>query len=224
MSIKNKIIFVVDDHPLYRSGFIRHLQDYSNFDIYEFDDLASVEKAINANYPDILFLDIELPDGSGLSAIEIYKKLNPIIKIVMLTTHQEVAYIQRSQQLGAHAYLLKDDHPDIVYRCLEHIQESDVFFLSDRCEALMQSQTSTLSIDGVDISGLTLREKEVLYFLGDDLTSKEIAKRLGLSFRTVQNHRANIKSRLMLSRNSQLLKVAAASRKALGKLFSSPNQ
>lgn len=222
MDIKAQIVYVVDDHPLYRSGFIRHLKDYSDFKIAEFEDLAGLENALNHQYPDILFLDVELPDGSGLSVVEKYLEVAPKLKIVMLTTHQEVTYIKRSQQLGAHAYLLKDDHPDIVYRCVEHMHKSDVFFLSERCEALMQNQRSALSIDGVDISELTLREKEVLYLLSEDLTSKEIAKRLGLSFRTVQNHRANIKSRLMLSRNSQLLKVAAASRKVLDKLFSPP--
>ncbi len=224
MAFKKQVVYVVDDHPLYRAGFIRHLNDYSDFQIAEFENLASLENALNRQYPEVLFLDVELPDGSGLSVLEKYLDAEPRLKIVMLTTHQEATYIQRSQQLGARAYLLKDDHPDIVYRCIEHMQESNDFFLSERCKALMQHQTSTLSIDGVDISELTLREKEVLYFLGDDLTSKEIAKRLGLSFRTVQNHRANIKSRLMLSRNSQLLKVAAASRKALDKLFSTPKQ
>lgn len=211
---------MIDDHPLYRSGFIRHLLEFRPFKVYQFESLFAAQLALSDALPDIIFLDLELPDGSGLTVIQDYLKIEPCPKVAILTTHQQLNYIQRAEQLGAHAYLLKDDHPDVVYQCLDHFEKGTDFFLSERSRALLKSQSNELPEDKLDISNLTAREKEILFYLGMDLTSKEIAKNMGLSFRTVQNHRANIKSRLMLSRNSQLIRLANASHGALNKLFS----
>ena len=213
-------IMLVDDHPLYRSGTKTLIEQEFNHQVSEFACLKSSIEALDKERPDLIFLDLELPDGSGLTAADKFLTHPCHPKVFILTTHHDTHYIEHAQRSGLHGYLFKDDDPDSLLNCINSAICNDTFFLSHYAQTAVDAYKLKSLKSQSKLSLLTVREQQVLYLLAFDMTSKEIAKKLQLSFRTVQNHRANIKSKLSLQRNSQLLKVAIDWKPTLESTFS----
>jgi len=213
-------IMLIDDHPLYRSGTKTLIEQEFNHQVSEFACLQSSIEALDTQWPDLIFLDLELPDGSGLTAAEVFLMHPCHPKVFILSTHHDAHYIKHAQGLGLHGYLFKDDDPDSLLNCIDSAIGNNTFFLSHYAQTAIDAYKLKSSKSQSNLSLLTVREQQVLYLLAFDMTSKEIAKKLQLSFRTVQNHRANIKSKLSLQRNSQLLKIALDWKPTLESTFS----
>lgn len=213
------VLFLVDDHPLYRSGTHALIAKEAEFEIYEFGNLNDALAALSQQCPSIVLLDLELPDGSGLSSAGKFLNDDCEPKVVILTTHKEASYIEHARALGLHGYLCKDDDPESILCCLRSMQKWTAFYISPQADEILAKNDDAISASDNDVEELTAREQEVLYLLSCDLTSKEIGKKLGVSFRTVQNHRANIKSKFSFKRNSQLLKFAEQNKSHLEKLY-----
>jgi len=203
-------IMLVDDHPLYRSGTKTLIEQNFNHQVLEFGALESSIQAMDKDRPDLVFLDLELPDGSGLSAAGTFLAHACQPRVFVLTTHHNEHYIKHAQSIGLHGYLFKDDNPDSIVKCIESAVSNNCFFLSSSQQSELHDLEQLKSQPNLNL--LTAREQQVLYLLAFDMTSKEIGKKLKLSFRTIQNHRASIKSKLGLTRNSQLIKVSLESK------------
>ncbi len=217
---KKVAVLLVDDHPLYRSGTKALIEENFDVVVYEVATLKGALQVLEQRTIHIVYLDLELPDGSGLSAANnfIQHKSNPVVYI--LTTHRDAYYIHHAREIGAHGYLFKDDDPDSIINSLSAADTQRNFYLSDYVRQSLEEQIETAeNTDDYRLEILTRREREVLYLLACDMTSKEIARHLGVSFRTIQNHRANIKSKLLLERNSQLLKLSMQWKPKLERMF-----
>ncbi len=200
-------IFLVDDHPLYRKGVSSLISESTAHHVFEFDDIDSSLKNLSLKKPDVVFLDLELADDNGIASIEHFTAYSKACRIAILTSHDLSLYVERSEQQGACAYLLKNDDPASILDFLEQL-DSNQFYLSPKLKKRKTLEDQSNNPQQLKLNSLTSREQDIMRLLANDMTSKEIAKQLNLSFRTVQNHRANIKSKLGLSRNSQLLKLA----------------
>jgi len=200
-------IFLVDDHPLYRKGVSSLISESTAHHVFEFDDIDSSLKNLSLKKPDVVFLDLELADDNGIASIEHFTAYSKACRIAILTSHDLSLYVERSEQQGACAYLLKNDDPASILDFLEQ-NDSNQFYLSPKLKKRKTLEDQSNNPQQLKLNSLTNREQDIMRLLANDMTSKEIAKQLNLSFRTVQNHRANIKSKLGLSRNSQLLKLA----------------
>jgi len=200
-------IFLVDDHPLYRKGVSSLIRESTTHQIYEFDDISSSLISLSLKKPDVIFLDIELADSNGIASIEDFLKYSKACRVAILTSHDLSLYVERAEQQGASAYILKNDDPQSILDFLERAPDNQ-FYLSPKLKKRKALEDMSNNPQQLKLNDLTEREQDVMRLLAQDMTSKEIAEKLNLSFRTVQNHRANIKSKLGLLRNSQLLKLA----------------
>ncbi len=200
-------IVLIDDHPLYRSGVRSHLEQAGYTQVYEFASVIQSRQFMLDNQPEILFLDIGLGEENGLKLLPEILQNSRSTKVYLLTTYNDKSYIDLAQSIGAAGFVLKDEDPDQILSCIKH--KSNNFLLSNELrKALRSSQQTELWKDVSRFELLSKREKEILLLVGGDLTSKEVGAQLDISFRTVQNHRASIKEKLMIKKNSELIKAA----------------
>ena len=200
-------IFLVDDHPLYRKGVSSLISESTSHQVFEFDDISSSLKNLRFKNPDVVFLDVELANSNGIASIEQYLNYSKACRVAILTSHDLSLYVERAKQCGACAYLLKNDDPTSILDFLK-VTANNQFYLSPKLKKRKALEDLSNNPKQLALSNLTEREQDIMRLLSKDMTSKEIAKQLSLSFRTIQNHRANIKSKLGIVRNSQLLKLA----------------
>lgn len=211
-------IFLVDDHPMFRAGVKMLIEAGSEHKVWEYEDVPQASLAMKNIRPDVILLDIEIPNSNGLKAIKKLRSAEDRCRIIILSSHNQSLYIEHAKSLGAAGYLLKDDDPASIFDCLQSATNGG-FYLSPKCQSVYLESNSDLDNERISIDELTQREKEVMYFITRDMTSKEIGSKLGISYRTIQNHRANIKSKLGISRNSQLMKISMSWRAELENLF-----
>lgn len=192
-------VLIADDHPLFRRGLIAFFDEYDDYHVVaQCGSGREVLELLPAVDIDILFLDINLPDHYGLELLEMIRQDDQNLKVVILTMHDEAAYARRAFDLGANAYLVKDDAEELLWDCLQ----------------ALQNNTSFCSIGDVTENDhslppeLSAAERRIFDLVSMGNSSYEIAATLDLSVRTVDNHRANIARKLGLRGSNALLKFA----------------
>jgi DNA-binding NarL/FixJ family response regulator len=159
--------------------------------------------------PDLVILDISMPNLRGIEAASEIKQSHPGVDVLILSMHKRKEYLYHSLQAGAKGYLLKDDTDTELLSAIETIRQGGVYLSS-----LLSKE---LTADFVNIcsgaakppqENLTTRERQILKLVADGKTSDEIADLLFISCRTVQNHRANIMKKLKINRTADLVKYA----------------
>ncbi|MBK8476115.1 MAG: response regulator transcription factor [Opitutaceae bacterium] len=200
-------VFMVDDHPLMRKGLGELINQQGDMIICgEADDAPEALKAIGQVHPDLVIVDISLKSQNGIELIKNIKALNPSIQILVLSMHDESIYALRVLKAGAKAYVMKQEVVDKVMEAIRRIRAGKVF-VSERVAAQMLSQV----VDGNDpsrespVDSLSDRELEIVTLIGNGTPTREIAKRLGISIKTVESHRAHIKDKLSLTNATQLV-------------------
>ncbi|MBE9540516.1 MAG: response regulator transcription factor, partial [Proteobacteria bacterium] len=158
--------------------------------------------------------DIAMPGMDGLTVLEKAKKIQPTLIAIIVTSYDDSAYLERALELGASAYVLKDGASECMQQCLEAINSGEIF-ISPSLGKPAPRLPDLNSTDGRALDILTEMERVVLSKVAEFKTSKEIAGDLNISFRTVQNHRANISSKLDLHGSHQLVSFARKHRNSL---------
>ncbi|MCU0416605.1 MAG: response regulator transcription factor [Cytophagaceae bacterium] len=206
----NKVrIVIADDHILLRDGVKNLLQKEWGAEIVG-EATTGVEAIdiILQEIPDIALLDLNMPIKNGIQVIREVREINPSIKCVILSMHEDPEYILKSVQAGAMSYLLKNaNHEEIIYG-LKQVYNGQKYFNSTVSEILIQGlsnqKTSDVSLENV----LTQREKEVLKEVAEGLSTKMIAEKLIISTRTVETHRINIMKKLKAQNTAELIRIA----------------
>jgi DNA-binding NarL/FixJ family response regulator len=193
-------IVLADDHALFRQGLRRLIEDVAELEVVgEACDGMELLKLLDAIVPDMVILDISMPNLRGLEAIGKVKMKCPDAKVLILSMHRE--YIYHAMSAGADGYLLKEDADRELFSAIDNIREGRVF-LSPRCAGdLIGSRVQSLD----PLSG---REKEVLKLIAGGKANKEIADILFISIRTVETHRANIMTKTKLKNTADLVRYA----------------
>lgn len=196
---------IADDHPIFRLGVRTVLEQYPRIRrVTEAEDGLEALAQLSATRPDISFLDISMPAKDGLQVLREATTLDPALRIVMLTAHRESSYVKRSMELGARGYLLKEETGEHMNHCLETVLDGDIY-ISPGIGTAAQGETGP---ERHQLGLLTRAECRVLALVGEFLTSREIADRLFISHRTVQNHRAHIAEKLDIHGVHQLTSFA----------------
>lgn len=200
-------VFIVDDHPLLRKGLGELINQQLDMIICgEADDAPEALKAICQIQPDLVIVDISLKSQNGIELIKNIKAINPSTQVLVLSMHDESIYALRVLKAGAKAYVMKQEVVDKVMEAIRRIRAGKVF-VSERVAAQMLSQV----VDGNDpsrnspVDALSDRELEIVTMIGNGTPTREIAKRLSISIKTVESHRAHIKDKLSLTNATQLV-------------------
>ncbi len=185
-------ILLADDHPLMLDGLAGGLRRMGYQQILTTSTGRQVLNILTDRTFDILILDIEMPEFTGFQIVEKMRNEAVHIPVVFLSYHKEKQYLLLAKKLGVQGYLLKEDGIDVLHRCIQHVMKGQEFYSPSIDTAVLRTLTSDLEY----LSELTKSERVILKHIARGLSSGEVAKKLHISKRTVQNHRANIFQKL----------------------------
>ena len=195
---------ITDDQVIILNGLQKILADVPNIQITGiYNNGDELLEGLAKKQPDVLLLDIQMPGKSGVELAAIITKTYKQIKIIALTNIDVVAQIKKILQQGVAGYLLKDASPETIVSAIETVYAGDQYIQEALKKQLLNSLSSQNSKQIV-----TRREKEILQFIVDEFTNQEIADKLYLSLRTVENHRNNLLQKLDVKNTAGLVKVA----------------
>lgn len=204
-------VILADDHVLVRRGLKLILEENSNLEIAaEVGDgleLLSVLQKIN---PDLIILDVSMPNLRGIEAIPEIRRIRPNAKVLMLTMHKEEDYLYQAISAGANGYLLKEDAEKELFSAIEHIKNGKIYISPGLADQSMQNWARLRrgEDDSQHGESLTVREREILKLIAEGKSNKEIGDLLFISVRTVERHRANMMSKLSIRKTAELVQYA----------------
>lgn len=209
MTVETKII-VADDHPIFRQGLIQVIEKEFGFRVVaDAEDGRVALELIKTHLPAVAVLDLDMPEMDGFAVAAELQKLKLAVKIVILTMHKDELHFNQAIDLGVSGYVIKDGAAHEVINCIKTVKSGQAYFspllssfLLNRGRRAAQAQTE------FGLGDLTPTERRVLFLLSELKTSREIAAELSISPRTVDNHRANICSKLDLQGSHALTKFA----------------
>lgn len=196
-------VMLTDDHVLIREG-IKHLLEFDGSIkvIEEASDGVECLEKLKKVTPDVLLLDINMPNMNGIEVLEELKNNNSSVKVLMLTVHSEVEYLVKAIDIGANGYILKDSGSVELKKAINAIVNDDSYIQASLIPAL-NSRLINRDIDKEKLETLTRRELEILTQVAGGMFNKEIAINLNISERTVKNHISNIFKKIDVSDRTQ---------------------
>ncbi len=204
-------ILLADDHNIMRRGLRLLLERQAGFEVVAeaADGREAVERA-EVTHPDIVVLDIAMPNMSGIEAAQRIKALLPQAAIVILSMHSDEGYVLRALKVGAKGYLLKDSAENDLIDAIKAVSEGKAFFSPEISKILVEDYVREMRKRGAEDSYelLTAREREILHLLAEGKSNKDIAILFDLSLYTVETHRRNLQDKLNLHSLAELILYA----------------
>lgn len=202
-------LIIIDDHPLVSGGIAMMLKDVSYVQIdASLHTGKEALKYLQSEVPDIILLDINLPDTDGLVLCETIRKDHKQVKIIGLTSTNEAGIITQFLAKGGNGYLLKNMERDELLTAIDEVMDNKIFLSKSANQKLLE-QFKTVSEAIHNTPVLTRREKEIIALLHEGMNGPQIAEKLFLSPYTVETHRKNLMQKLNVNNTQQLLKMAA---------------
>lgn len=201
---------ILDDHFLILKG-IEELLDYipSCTFLAGYQSIAEATEKLKYDQPDILLLDINLPDGDGIAYCKKVKNTYPDMKILALSSYDQPLHVKRMIANGASGYILKNTDIECLKNALEAVAAGEIF-IQEQIKQDMSEQFLGLSKNKY-IEIPTPREKEILELIANGFTSNEIADKLFISLNTVETHRRNLISKFQARNMAEMIRIAVTS-------------
>lgn len=200
-------VCIVDDHAMVRLGIIRLLSLSSRIGtIYEAGDGLQLLELLKDKTPDVILLDLQMPGMSGKEVCQVLAKDFPAIKIIILTMNDGLEMVEYLIQQGAHGFISKSSSTDDLEQGIIAVVEMGFYYNDLVYKALQKSRASRDQENA--LCALSNREIEIIRLICDELTMKEIAEKLSISEKTVQNHRFNIMEKLGVHNTAGIVKYA----------------
>jgi DNA-binding NarL/FixJ family response regulator len=197
-------VLLADDHRMITESLKSLL--VTEFDLVgAVNDGRAMVRAARALQPDVIVADISMPELNGIEALMEIKRFDPGIRVVFLTMHREVAYARRAFEAGAVGFVLKHSAPEELILAVRAAASGQTFMTPALAGGLLHALTHDASDP---VASLTLRQREILRFLVDGLTAKEIGARLNISARTVEDHKYRMVESLGVKSSSELIHFA----------------
>jgi DNA-binding NarL/FixJ family response regulator len=219
MNDKKRIrVIVADDHVIVRRGIVSLLSLVKDFEVVgeAANGRIAVEMALQ-KMPDVILMDISMPELSGLEATRIIKKKLPDAKILVLSAFDNEEYVIQILQSGANGYLLKNVSPEEIYAAVKAVNDGLAFFSPTISKIVLDgyvkrtaagAAAKTEPAHPLSAGPLTVREKEILQLVAEGKSHQQIADLLYISVRTVDTHRNNIMKKLNLHDTASLVTYA----------------
>ncbi len=209
-----KTILIVDDHPLVREGLKSILHPATEYDVVgQAGNAGDAIRMVKKLKPDLVLLDLGLPDKSGLELSHEIRTISPPTRILIVSMHSKVDYIVKAFQAGATGYMTKESATERLLKGIEIVLNGEYFMDGAVSHAvvqkLMQTPEKEMKITDAGYETLTSREQEIMVLLAEGYSAKEAAEKLFISPKTVENHRANIMNKLGLHSTLELVRYAA---------------
>ncbi|BBP99340.1 DNA-binding response regulator [Burkholderia sp. SFA1] len=211
MSVESARIILVDDHPLVRDGLRARLDSVPHLRVIGEAGNAKEALALAAdesNPPDLALMDVGMAGMSGIELAALFHERFPGIRVLMLSMHDNVEYVKQAVRAGASGYVLKDSPSAEIIQAIDAVLAGKTFFSAGLAVRMIQAQSMQTPHER-----LTPRELDILDALAEGLSSKQIAQQHGLSVRTVETHRLNLKRKLDIDGQAELIKYAVEHRR-----------
>ncbi|MBN3751334.1 response regulator transcription factor [Paraburkholderia sp. Tr-20389] len=202
-------LILVDDHPLVRDGLRARLEAVPGFAVV--GEAGNADEALAlaaAHEPDLVLMDVGMRGMNGIALAALFHERFPGIRVLMLSMHDNVEYVTQAVRAGASGYVLKDSPGAEIIRAIGAVLEGKTYFSEGLSARLIHASAMRNPIER-----LTPRERDILDQLAEGLSSKQIAQRNGLSVRTVETHRLNLKRKLEIEGQAELIKFAVEHRR-----------
>lgn len=203
-------VLLAEDHTIVREGIVSLLKESGNFEVIaEANDGRTATQLAGEYQPDIILMDLSMPNINGTEAIKDIKRRNPAIRIVVLTIHNTEEYIRAALRAGADGYVLKDDSSEELIAALHNAAVGKPYLSPSICRNVISDYLKG-SDDQKSFSWeqLTHREREVLKLVAQGKHNRGIAEYLSLSEKTVEKHRSNLMKKLGLHSAAQITAYA----------------
>lgn len=203
-------VVLADDHVFVRDGIKSLLENEANIEVVgEATDGLEALKMVETTHPDLLILDIRMPNLTGIEVVEKLRSQNNLVKIVMLSMHESEEYVLKSIKAGADGYLLKGSSKEEFLKALHTVSNGGKYFSGDISSILIGQLTHPTAVQEIkpaqeDDLMITKREKEILKLLLSGKGNKEIAEALDISKRTAEVHRFNLMKKLKVKNLMEL--------------------
>ncbi len=200
---------LVDDHPLVRDGLRARLEAVSGFEVVgEAGNAVEAHAQLDALRPSLVLMDVGMKDINGIDLAALLLEREPALQVLMLSMYDNPEYVQRAMQAGARGYVLKDSPASEIIAAIEAVAAGGTFLSPAVSKRLFRNQEPR--------PVLSSRESQILSALSRGLSSKQIAREMDVSVRTVEAHRQSIKRKLMIDGQAELIKYAVEHASARG--------
>jgi len=203
-------ILLVDDHPLVLTGLAQVINSQADLTVCaEASTPAATLSAVAEHQPDLVVLDLRLKEGDGLELIKILKGQFPDLRILVLSQFDEAVYAERVLRAGAQGYLMKDQATGELLNAIRTVLDGEVYLNRTMASRLLQKRfTGQTRPRAGRVEKLSDRELEVLMLLGAGMSTRRIARQLGLSVKTIETYREHLKDKLNLPDATELVHFA----------------
>jgi two-component system, NarL family, response regulator NreC len=202
-------ILIADDHGVIRAGLRALLEDVPDITVVgeASDGGEAIAKAVELK-PDILLMDLSMPNVGGIEATLQLSQREPKVRVLILTVHEEESLLKEVIRMGASGYIVKRAAQEDLLHAIRVVARGDLYVHPSMTRALFNEPPAYAPLQMPESETLTLREIEVLQLLAKGYTNRQIAEQLSLSPRTVEGHRANLSGKLGLHSRVELVEYA----------------
>jgi two-component system response regulator NreC len=206
---KSTRILICDDHTLFVEGIKAMLRNESSLEIVgEARDGRQAVELVKELKPDLLLMDVSMPDMNGFDATLRVHELDPNIKVLILTMHDEEELVARCLEAGAAGYIIKDAPASQLLYAIEMVQKGERYLSPVVLKQVVAGYVKNSNVPQTSYDRLSPREREVLKLLAEGLSVKEIATHLNLSVKTVDVHKTNLMKKIDVHDRTELIKYA----------------
>ena len=204
-------VVLVDDHPVVRLGLRQMLDAEPDLEVCgEADGAASALSVIRDKSPDLVVVDVSLADGSGLDLVKQLSSSDRSLRILVSSMHDEALFAERALRAGALGYINKEESVNEMVDAIRRVLTGSIYLSQPMTDRLLRTITQSDMEQGkATLDRLSDRELEVFELLGQGMTTRQAATRLNLSVKTIETYRENIKTKLNLENNNELICRAA---------------
>jgi DNA-binding NarL/FixJ family response regulator len=208
---KKSRIAIVDDHPLMRDALMQLMCHQRDLEcVGGANSTADAKILVDQTRPDLVILDLRLKSGDALELIKTFRAEKPEIKVLVLSQYDELVFAERVLRAGACGYVMKDNATEVILEAIRTVLSGEVYFSNRVAAAAMRSSLQTKSETArTGVERLSDRELQVFQLIGASCSLREVARQFGLSVKTVETHRDNIKAKLNLQ-SAQAVRAFAA--------------